>query len=91
MLQIEDDLLMYGRTQSEHNERLLAVLQRLRQIGVTLHKEKCQWNQESVTWFGYKFGPEDMSPGPAKVETIKQLTTSQKYYRGQIIPSNDPV
>ena len=42
VLQIEDDLLIYGRTQSEHNERLRAVLQRLRQIGVTLCKEKCQ-------------------------------------------------
>ena len=73
VLQIEDDLLIYGRTQSEHNERLQAVLQRLRQIGVTLRKEKCQWNQESVIWFGYKFGPEGMTPDPAKVETIKQL------------------
>ena len=73
VLQIEDDLLIYGRIQSEHNERLRAVLQRLCQIGVTLHKEKCQWNQESVIWFGYKFGPEGMSPDPAKVETIKQL------------------
>ena len=73
VLQIEDDLLIYGRTQSQHNERLPAVLQILRQIGVTLRKEKCQWNQESVIWFGYKFGPEGMSPDPAKVETIKQL------------------
>ena len=73
VLQIEDDFLIYGRTQSEHNERLRAALQRLCQIGVTLCKEKCQWNQESVIWFGYKFGPEGMSPDPAKVETIKQL------------------
>ena len=73
VLQIEDDLLIYGRTQSERNERLRTVLQRLRQIGVTLRKEKCQWNQESVIWFGYKFGSEGMSPDPAKVETIKQL------------------
>ena len=73
MLQIENDLLIYGRTQSERNEKLWAVLQRLSQIGVTLGKEKCQWNQESVIWFGYKFGPEDMSPDTTKVETIKQL------------------
>ena len=73
VLQIEDDLLIYGRTQNEHNEPLRAVLQRLHQIGVTLRKEKCQWNQESVICFGYKFGPEGISPDPAKVETIKQL------------------
>ena len=73
VLQIEDDLLIYGRTQSEHNERLRAVLQILHQIGVTLRKEKCQWSQESVIWFEYKFGPEGMSPDTAKVETIKQL------------------
>ena len=73
VLQIEYDFLIYGRTQTEHNERLRVVLQRLRQIGVTLRKEKCQWNQKSVIWFGYKFGSEGMSPDPAKVETIKQL------------------
>ena len=73
VLQIEDDLLIYGRTQSEHDKRLRAVLQRSRQIGVTLRKEKFQWNQKSVIWFGYKFGPEGMSPVPVKVKIVKQL------------------
>ena len=73
MLQIENDVLIYGRKESEHNEKLRAVLQRLRQIGVILRKEKCQWNQERVIWFGYKFGPEGMSSDLANVETMKQL------------------
>ena len=73
VLQTQDDLLIYGGTQSEQNERLLAVPQRLRQTGVTLRKEKCKWNQESIIWFGYKIGPNGMSPDPAKMGTIKQL------------------
>ena len=36
-------------------------------------QRKCQWNQESVIWFGYKFRPDGVSPDPAKVKTIKQL------------------
>ena len=53
------------------------MLRRLRQIDVTLGKDNCHWNQESVIWFGYKFGPEGMSPDPSKVEPIKQLPPSK--------------
>ena len=36
-----DDVLVHGRTEKEHHERLMAVLKRLKNEGVTLNKNKC--------------------------------------------------
>ncbi len=36
-----DDVLIYGRTQPEHNQRLDAALQRLRNPNVTFNAEEC--------------------------------------------------
>ena len=74
VLQIEDDLLVFGRSQQEHDVHLERVLQRLLEKGITLRKEKCEWNKEEVIWFGYRFNREGMSPDPAKTETICRIT-----------------
>ena len=73
VIQIEDDILVYGATQEENDERLQAVLQRFHDKGITLRKEKCEWSTDSVIWFGYKFSKDGMSPDPAKVETIRSM------------------
>ena len=43
-----DDILVYGCNQ-EHNSRLMAVLQCLKQARVTLNKEKCSFSVDRVT------------------------------------------
>ena len=39
-----DDMLVYGSTQAEHDAHLKAALQHIKQAGVTLSKEKCEFN-----------------------------------------------
>ena len=36
-----DDILVYGKTQAEHDQRLRKVLERVQQAGLTLSQEKC--------------------------------------------------
>lgn len=43
-----DDVLVYGNTQAQHDTRLLAVLGRLQEAGVTLRGEKCEFSKEHV-------------------------------------------
>ena len=38
-----DDVLVYGSSYNEHDERLDKVLNHLQDAGVTLNKEKCQF------------------------------------------------
>ena len=47
-----DDVLVYGSTQSEHDQRLLTVLQKLSEAGLTLNKEKCVFNTTSIKFLG---------------------------------------
>ena len=47
-----DDVLVHGRTAEEHDERLVRVLQRLEQAGLTLNEEKCKFSQSQVKFLG---------------------------------------
>ena len=47
-----DNVLVYGSTYKEHDERLEAALNRLQSAGVTLNKEKCQFRKTSVQFLG---------------------------------------
>ena len=49
--QIKDDVLVHGKGE-EHDMRLRQVLQRFREAGLTLRKEKCQLGRSEVKWFG---------------------------------------
>ena len=69
-VQIKDDVCVHG-VGREHDKRLLAVLHRFKEYGITLRKEKCKLGQPEVIWFGNVFHKGGMSPDPAKVDTIK--------------------
>jgi hypothetical protein len=68
--QIKDDLLVFGNG-AEHDTRLEAVLERFREAGLTLRREKCHFGQQEVKWFGHIFSEEGMSVDPDKVQLIK--------------------
>ena len=68
--QIKDDLVVH-RCGKEHNIRLQQVLERFKQAGLTMRKEKCKMGKQEVTWFGHVFSKQGMSPDPEKVKTIR--------------------
>ena len=70
VVQIKDDVCIHGEGK-EHDKRLLAVLHRFQEYGITLRREKCKLGQPEVTWFGNVFHKQGMSPDPAKVANIK--------------------
>ena len=40
-----DDVLVFGATQAEHDDRLQTVLDRIRAAGITLNADKCQFSK----------------------------------------------
>ena len=52
-INISDDILVYGSTVQEHNANLKSVLNRLREKGPTLNREKCELNKACVEYFGH--------------------------------------
>ncbi|KAK3547816.1 hypothetical protein QTP86_031795, partial [Hemibagrus guttatus] len=48
-----DDLIVFGKTLEEHEERLLKVLDRLKECGLKVSIDKCQFCQPQVKFLGH--------------------------------------
>jgi len=70
-----DDILVYGKTREEHNERLHKVLQRLQEAKATLNLEKCQFAQSRVNFLGHVIDGTGIRPDPDKVVAIQKVRT----------------
>ncbi len=65
-----DDLIVFGKTLEEHEERLLKVLDRLEESGLKISLEKCQFCQAQVKYVGHIVSAEGISTDPEKVRAI---------------------
>ena len=65
-----DDILITGRNDQEHRNRLEAVLSRLERYGVQLKWSKCSFLQEKVQFLGHVIDAEGVHPSPEKVQAI---------------------
>ncbi|KAI7797198.1 hypothetical protein IRJ41_020208, partial [Triplophysa rosa] len=65
-----DDIIVFGSTLEEHEERLLKVLDRLRESGLKVSIDKCQFCQPQVRYVGHIVSAAGVSPDPAKIEAV---------------------
>ena len=66
-----DDILVTGKTQSEHVANLRLVLKRLHEAGLKLNNEKCQFFNASVVYLGHNIDRDDLHPTDEKVRAIQ--------------------
>ena len=87
---ISDDIIIYGKTQEDHDKSLDQVLQRLEKKGLTLNGAKCEFNKRSLEFFGHIFSQEGMSPSREKVQAIRdcQPPTNVKEVRSLLGMAN---
>jgi hypothetical protein len=65
-----DDILIYSKTEEEHEQLVREVLRRLQENGLALAPDKCEWHQSSVEFLGYVISPEVVSMARDKVQTL---------------------
>ena len=70
---LSDDILIYGCTQEEHNASLRKVLQRLAERGLTLNRDKCEYDKTSLEFLGHVFGADGIKPSPDKIKIITKM------------------
>ena len=68
-----DDILVYGRDEGEHEERLQRVLQRLERSGMTLNEDKCQFRVKEILFLGHLITEEGIRPDPNKIKAISEM------------------
>ena len=73
-MNISDDIIVFGKTQADHDEALRATFQKFSDNHLTLNKSKCKFNQSSISFFGFVFSTDGISPDPEKVQAIQNMT-----------------
>ena len=70
-----DDVVIFGKDQKEHDSRLTAALERIQAAGVTLNKDKCEFNKTSLTFLGHTIDGKGISPDPQKTAAINKMAS----------------
>ena len=68
-----DDVLVHGKDQHQHDERLEAVLKRLLEAGVTLNLDKCVFSTKQVKFLGHVISSNGIEVDQDKVKAIADL------------------
>ena len=66
-----DDILIYSRTEEEHEQHLRAVLELLRKDGWYCNGGKLQWFLKEIRFLGHIITEDGVKADPAKLEPIK--------------------
>ena len=61
-----DDMLIFGKDQKEHNERLNAALEQI---------QKCEFSKKQITFLGHVIRENGISADPQKTVAITAMTT----------------
>ena len=72
---IVDDLLVWGGTKEQHDERLKRALEIARSSGIKLNKDKCEIGLQEVTYIGHTLSSNGLKPDVNKVEAIRRIDT----------------
>ena len=65
-----DDICVSGSNKVEHIKNLREVLNRLRNMGLTVKLSKCRFLQDSVKYLGFIINKDGLRPDPEKLEAI---------------------
>ncbi|XP_038141331.1 uncharacterized protein LOC119783754 [Cyprinodon tularosa] len=65
-----DDIIIFGKTLEEHEQRLLKVLDRLEEVGLKVSIDKCQFCQPEVKYVGHIVSASGIATDPDKVEVV---------------------
>lgn len=67
-----DDIIVFGSTLEEHEERLLKVLTRLEEYGLKISLDKCQLCMPQVKYVGHIVSANGVAPDPEKIEAVSK-------------------
>ncbi|UYV64751.1 K02A2.6-like [Cordylochernes scorpioides] len=68
-----DDIVVYGSSLEEHNERVRQVLKKIQEEGMTLNPEKCQFGVKTVKFLGHTLSSEGLFIDEEKLDAITKM------------------
>ena len=70
---IADDMVIYGKSNEEHDKHFLNFLSIVRRNSLKLNALKLQFQLEEVSFFGHNWSFKRISPDPKKIHAIQQM------------------
>ena len=70
-----DDIIVYSSSIADHLKRLERVFQKLKEHGLKVEAEKCQFFQRRVKYLGHVVSAEGVGTDPAKTEAVASWPT----------------
>jgi hypothetical protein len=67
-----DDILVYSKTEEEHEEHLRIVLQTLRKHKLYAKFDKCDFYQKKIQYLGHVISAEGIAVDPEKIRSIME-------------------
>ena len=74
-----DDILIFSRSQEEHDGHIAEVLQRLREHELYAQPGKCSFYQEEIEFLGFVINSKGVKMDPVRVNTIKEWKPPSTY------------
>lgn len=68
-----DDIIIWGATLQQHNQRLTSVLERIQKNGLKLNKSKCQFAAQEIVFLGDKLSAQGIQPDEEKISAILNM------------------
>lgn len=68
-----DDIVIYGKTLNEHNDKLIEVFNRLREHNLKLQPDKCEFLKKEVAYLGHIITSDGVRPNPDKITAILNM------------------
>ena len=70
---IADDIVIFGKSEQEHDNHLNGMLTRCRNTGLKLNPDKCKIKQKKIKLYAVTCGEDGVQPDPSKVSALKQM------------------
>ena len=74
---IADDMIIYGRTDLEHDKHLVNFLEVCRKDTLTPNPDKMQFRLPQVSFYRHTWSSKGFSPDPKKIEAVKRMELPQ--------------
>ena len=68
-----DDIVVYARTLTEHDEKCRRLFDRLRKAKLSLQPDKCEFLKKEVIYLGHIISKDGVKPNPEKVEAVRNF------------------
>lgn len=68
-----DDIVVFASSLQEHEQKLTEVFTRLKQHGLKVQPDKCEFMRKEVAYLGHIISDQGVKPNPEKVRVVKEF------------------